>query len=239
MDMLGEGDKVGRVVQCYRDLLATGRPGYDLRRILQQSDYFDLPTSPTSEQERIRNAIAILGEYVASHFSEAERVELDSQIREFLGEQVIKFECAVFDRARVIAKMRVSYHLYSLSRVECDEFLNSLETLLTHEADPKFHPIEIYLFGPFAGARPLVNSNLNIAIVSDAFADMNLGQRKTLIQQLTNNTARLAAIGITFQEVENKYSLGDRKLLFRSRYWPGYAAQWELFPKRSTAAFKA
>ena len=88
-------------------------------------------------------------------------------------------------------------------------------------------------------SRPLPNSNLNIAIVSDAFADMNLGERKSLIQQLTNDTPRLAVIGVTFEEAENKYSLGARRLLLISRCRPGHATQWELFPERNTAASKA
>jgi len=239
MQMLDDEDKVGRVVECYLAILALGNPGYDLRRILLQSDYFDLPTPSTGEQERIKDAIAIIGQYVASQFTETEKVELNREIKRLLGEEHIRLEDVRFDRACFRAKWRVNDRLSYLSNVDCHEFLSSLEELLTREVDPKFQPIEIYLFGPFAGARPLPNSNLNIAIVSDAFAEVSQGQRKSLIQQLTNNVARLAVIGITFEEAENKYVLGDRKLLLISRHWPGYAVRWEVFPEKSIAASRA
>jgi hypothetical protein len=239
MQILHDGDKVVTVATCYRALLPLGNPGYYPQEILLLSDYFDLPASWPSQRERIKDEIAKLGKYVASHFSEAEKVELNSKITEILSQWVIELEDVGFDYPCHKAKSRVSDHLHLLSGVDCYEFLGRLDTLLVDEGDPKLQPIAVYLFGPFAGARRLPNANLNIAIVSDAFAKMNLGQRKSLIQPLTYDAPRLAVIGVTFEEAENKYSLGARRLLLISRRWPGRATQWELFPERSTAAFKA
>ena len=149
MDWLIDGDGIDNTVACYQELIATAYRAYDPRKILLLTDYFKIPMPATSEQARIKSAIAIVGEHVASHFDECERAELNRRLKNSLCELAIRLECEDSDAADVTASAS-DHRLYYLSGVDCGAFLLSLETLLTHESNPKFQPIEVYLFGPFA-----------------------------------------------------------------------------------------
>lgn len=232
----GESDDLVAEVAYAYDLLVAGplREGASLpwdevvENLLRSGRYFDLLMPKTSKVLRLQSSFGELARFVDTNFAEGEKDALNVRMKEILEMHLAEFHRREAENITARANRDVVISRLPVSVDGGFDFIKSLEILL-HNEDFDLIPCEVNLFGPVARGDASPKSYVNIAVISVGFCAVPMDKRKELMNALTQRSkSRLIPIGVTPDEAEQKYALGETIFLFRCRERPAFALNWEL-----------